>query len=101
MSKRTEKMYGKSPKIVADENGKKVVRRGMNDAEKKSARVSDGTEGIAIHERQMKEIDDMHTRHAGEHKDMVKRHLKEFKGSVPEGETGAAEIKRIEKNKGA
>lgn len=48
---RVTKMYGSSPRIVADANGKKVIKKGPTEAEKKSARVSDGTEGIAITEK--------------------------------------------------
>ncbi len=64
--KRTDKMYGSGPKIVADESGKKVIQKGPSPAEKKSSEVNAGTDGIPVTERHVKEITELVERHAKE-----------------------------------
>lgn len=97
-----EKMYKNSPKIDTDESGKKYIKKGPSEAEEKSARTSDGTEGVKMdehgpmYERHMKETSDMHDRHLDERKDMVKRHMKEMKKATPDGEEM---IEKVEGNK--
>lgn len=103
-----EKMYANSPTLETDENGKKYIKKGPSEAEKETARTSDGTQGTPIteqgsmYERHMEEVSDMHDRHLTERKDMVKRHMKEMKKSMPEeseGSTGKEMVKKVEKNK--
>jgi len=88
MAGRSDRMYKNSPKIVADESGKKKIQKGPTAAEKESARVSDGTAGIPIHERHMSEVGDMYKRHQTEYGDMVKRHVKETKSSAAPQDKG-------------
>lgn len=102
-----KKMYKDSPTIASDENGKKYIKKGPTEAEKKTARTSDGTEGSAInehepvYERHMKELSDMSDRHMSERKDMTKRHMKEMKSMAPseDDEAGKEEIDRIKGEK--
>ncbi len=102
MAGKHEKMYANSPTLETDENGKKYIKKNSpNEAEKKSAEVNDGTDGMKVHyERQLKELSDMSDRHLAERKDMTKRHMSEMKKSTP-AETGADEIDRIEKDEKA
>lgn len=113
MEKKTpkhEKFYKNSPKLESDENGKKYIKKGgPSEAEKETARTSDGTQGTPVteqgpmYERHMEEVSDMHDRHLTERKDMVKRHMKEMKKSMPEeseeGAKGKKMISKVEKNK--
>jgi len=101
---RHEKMYKDSPTLASDEDGKKYIKKSPTEAEKKTARVSDGTEGMAInehgpmYERHMKEISDMSDRHLAERKDTTKRHMKEMKKAAPEN--GEDMIDKVEENTG-
>lgn len=83
---RAEKMYDKTPELKRDDESGKV---GVKKSEAKSARVSDGTEGIPIHARHAMERRDVHHRHETEHMmhdhgsggskaELHARHLKEM-----------------------
>lgn len=100
---RHEKMYKDSPKLATDESGKKYIKKGPTEAEKKTARTEDGTEGMAeqgpMYERHMKETSDMHDRHLAERKDMVKRQMKEMKKAMPEDQTGEGKIDKVKETK--
>lgn len=100
MSKR---MYKNSPTLESDESGKKYIKKNEpTDAEKKSAQVSDGTDGIQMHEvhaKQAKERFDLYQKHDKEFMDMYTRHQIEGGGADP-GATGGEMISKIENNKG-
>lgn len=92
---RHKKMYKDSPEMKRDEDGKVKVSQ----AEKKSAEVNSGTDGMAqqgpLYDRHIKEVSDMHDRHLEERKDMTKRHMKEMKKITPE--SGQEEIDKTTK----
>lgn len=70
-----KKMYANSPTLSSDENGKKYIKKNNpTPAEKKSAQVSDGTDGIQEHEKTMKDMSD---RHAKERFDLYQKHESE------------------------
>ncbi len=112
MSKKTDRMYGNSPKIGRGEDGKVEVKR-----EKKSQQVAAGTDGMQEHDSKML---DMGHKHEKEHLELNQKHEKERHelrakqmkdgamkaGSEPEGEDkkeenkpgdGESKIKKIEK----
>ncbi|MFA7278763.1 MAG: hypothetical protein WC100_01600 [Sterolibacterium sp.] len=117
MASRSEKMYSESPELKRDDDSGKMK---VSKAEKKSARVSDGTDGMKIteeglppHVRQANERRDMYNRHETEHavadngkaekkeihvrhqaeiKDMHKRHEKSVGGG-----SGAQKIEKVTK----
>lgn len=114
--KKHEKMYANSPKLETDEDGKKYIKKGPTEAEKKSAEVNDGTDGMQKHEgmpmenRHAMERRDMHNRHETEHsmqkgdkKEMHGRHEKDMKEmhKKHEGESKGGEeiIKKVEETK--
>lgn len=94
---RHTKMYANSPKIESDDTGKKVVTKGPSEAEKKTARVSDGTEGIVkenpleMYRAQAKERFDMHQKHEKEFMDLGLKYA-----PADSGDTGADKIDKIE-----
>ena len=120
---RADKMYKDTPEMKRDEESGKM---GVTKAEKKSAQVSDGTDGMQQHEempphvRHAHERRDMHHRHETEHmihdngkggskeelhsrhekemKDMHKRHEKDSSPSKGSG-SGAEKISKVEKGK--
>lgn len=87
---RSEKMYSDSPKISTDESGKKVITK----AEKKSAEVNSGTDGIPEHEKHAMELAqkhekerlDLHHQHEKAHHELSAKHLKEHGHSEPKKE---------------
>lgn len=108
MASMSKKLYKNSPKVERDEEtGKVGIKRGSpTDAEKKSAEVNAGTDGIPMHEPHLQ---DMLTRHQAEMKAMQDGHMEQIKnfhgkylskGNDSNGEDktgGKEEIKKIEK----
>ncbi len=97
-----KKMYKDSPTLATDESGKKYIKKGPTEAEKKASEVNAGTDGIPVtehgpmYERHIKEVSDMQDRHLAERKDITKRHMKEMQKMKPaEESTGKEEIERI------
>lgn len=120
MVSRSEKMYGNSPEMGKDEDGKPTVKR----REKKAAEVSAGTDGeqgadgVPMTARHAMERHGMNGRHEMEHsvhdhskagskKEMHERHEKEMKDmharhekEMAKGEkTGGEKIEKIESDK--
>lgn len=115
----SEKLYKDSPEMKRDdESGKMSVKKKEKgeptEAEKESARVSDGTAGMPVHERHGMERADMikrheaehkalgdaeradvHARHSKEYSDMLKRHDKDYASTGSGG--GKEKIKKVEK----
>lgn len=81
---RHSKMYKDSPRIESDDSGKKVIKKGSNEAEKKSAEVNAGTEGVVkdddavmkLHQKHAKERMDMHHKHEKEHLSLMHKGMK-------------------------
>lgn len=111
MSKRTDKMYGNSPKMDRDETGKMDVKKHPDPKESKEAGTEgEVREGVPVHARHAMERLDMHHRHEHEHhthdhgehgdkKEMHERHLKEHRDMMKrhEKEDGATGGKMIDK----
>lgn len=122
MAAKHEKMYKGSPRIEADEHGKKVIKKGPTEAEMKADKVSGGTEkverGVPAHARHALERRDVHHRHEMEHlmhdhgdggdkkemhgrhekemSEMHKRHDKELGDSMKKVDTGKKQIDKVE-----
>lgn len=104
---RSDKMYGKSPKLERDEDDKIAVKKGSETAAEKKADKKEGGEskkegeastavdGMEEHHEHFKE---MHERHRNEMKDMHKRHQKEHEMLTEKHHGG--EGKKIENDKG-
>lgn len=99
MSRRSEKMYKDSP-TIADEGGKKVVKK----REKKAAETDSGTDGMPEHD---KSALDMHHKHEKEHLDLNQKHEKErhelhskHMKSAVEGGAGGPVTESKEKHEG-
>lgn len=85
---RHKKMYKDSPRITADESGKKVVKKGPSETEKKSAEAASGTEGVVapasgtdgiaapaseLAHKHAKESLELYHKHIGEHLDLAQK----------------------------
>lgn len=85
-----KRMYAGSPRIESDENGKKVIKKGPTEAEKKTAEVEGGTDALtrepsgammeATH-RHAKEMLELSHKHAKEYVEMAQ---KNSLGGMPE-----------------
>lgn len=103
--KRSEKMYANSPKLERNEEGKMGITR----AEKKSAEVNSGTDGVQendveatdLHQRHAKERLELYHKHEKEHLDMTHKSIKSRAEKAPEeGASGEELINKVEKDKG-
>ncbi len=112
------KMYKNSPTLETDGDGKKYIKKGPTEAEKKTSEQSSGTDGIEQHEgmpidvRHAHERRDMHSRHETEHMmtkgekaEMHSRHQSDMKAlhkkHEKEGSTGGKEIARVKNDEKA
>jgi len=101
----SEKMYKNSPTLASDENGKKYIKKNEpTEAEKKSARVNDGTDGMPLHEVHARHQNDMfqlYQKHAKEFADMHMRHQVEAGGAggANPAADGGELIKKVESDK--
>ena len=68
---KADKMYANSPTLETDDAGKKYIKKNSpTKAEKKSAQVSDGTDGL--------QADQIKQKHSGEMFEMMQRHQKDY-----------------------
>lgn len=99
----SKKLYKNSPKFERDEESGAMGVKKPSAAEKESAEVNSGTDGIMTTERQMKEISDTHARHQAELKDLHKRHQKEMKSDESKETEGSGDgeekIEKVSKEK--
>lgn len=101
----SEKMYKNSPTLETDESGKKYIKKNSpTEGEKKSARVSDGTEGIPInelHQKHEKEMFDLYQNHTKQLRDVYEKQRAEIGagGGNPAGATGGEMINKVENDK--
>lgn len=108
-----EKMYANSPKLEKGEDGKPYIKKNNpTEAEKKTAEVDSGTDGMPIDVRHAHERRDMHSRQETEHMmtkgekaEMHSRHLGDMKAlqkkHEKEASTGGKEISRIKSDEKA
>lgn len=100
---RHKKMYAHSPTLETDENGKKYIKKNSpTPAEKKSAQVSDGTDGLMADQirNNEKEKFALYQKHINEYMDMHTKHMLTMAGGANPGATGGEMIEKVEKDKG-
>ncbi len=90
MSRRGDKMYKDSPTVGTNEDGKKVVKKGPSEAEKKTEKTDAGTEGMPEHDKKSLA---MHHKHAQERMDLHQKHEKDHQmHSKPEHAKAVMEL---------
>ncbi len=103
MSKRSDR-YKDSPTLKRDdESGKMKATKKPTENAKKSAQEGSGTEGMAVHETHMQELEhkhskermDMFHKHEKEHMELKHKVMKETKGS----DGGQEKINKVEGDK--
>lgn len=88
MAARHTKMYAGSPRIESDDAGKKVIKKGPSEGEKKTSEAGSGTDGVPAHEvhiKHEKERHDLYLKQSKDFMDMHARHLSEMGPSAPAG----------------
>ena len=97
----SERMYKNGPTLESREDGTKYIKKNKpTEAQKKSAQVNDGTDGILSSQikQHQAERDDMMHKHYKEFVDMHSRHLDEMAKNA--GNTGGEMINKVENNQG-
>lgn len=79
---RSDKLYGDSPKMERDGDGKVAVKKGAASKEKPKSDMAN------MHDRHARETNEAHKRHEDEIKALHARHEKEAAAMPPPGDAG-------------